>query len=241
MRIVSSVPEAPTRAPATMSTFSWRTNPVAAAARPVNAFRSEITTGISAPPIGRTNSTPKTAAAPIIAQITQPCSVPATIETASVRAPRATRALTTCWPGYVIGRPLRSSCSFANATSEPANEIAPMSPENATDTASSPSSPPPSVELRERDERRRTAADAVEQRHHLRHRGHLHAARADDAHGPADRHRRCRSRGSFESPSASVTTIAITIPAAPTRFPSRARRGEERNRSATMKHTIATR
>ena len=33
------------------------------------------------------------------------------------------------------------------------------------------------VEVRERDQRRRAAADAVEQRHHLRHRGHLHRAR----------------------------------------------------------------
>ncbi len=40
------------------------------------------------------------------------------------------------------------------------------------------------VELRERDERRRAAADAVEQRHHLRHRGHLHAARADRPERP---------------------------------------------------------
>ena len=92
IRIVSSVPEAPTSAPLTMSTFSWSTNPVAAAASPVNAFRSEITTGMSAPPIGSTNSTPNSAAAPISAQITQPCSVPATIETREREERRARRA-----------------------------------------------------------------------------------------------------------------------------------------------------
>ena len=54
--IVSSVPDAPTSMPLTISTFECRTNPVAAAARPVNAFSSEITTGMSAPPIGSTNS-----------------------------------------------------------------------------------------------------------------------------------------------------------------------------------------
>ena len=44
------------------------------------------------------------------------------------------------------------------------------------------------VELGERDQRRRAAADAVEQRDHLRHRGHLHAARRDRAEGAADDH-----------------------------------------------------
>ena len=43
------------------------------------------------------------------------------------------------------------------------------------------------AELHERDQRHRAAADAVEQRHHLRHRGHLHAARARDADRGADR------------------------------------------------------
>ena len=44
------------------------------------------------------------------------------------------------------------------------------------------------------------------------------------------------------SPSwASVTAIASAIPAAPSRFPWRARFGEERKRSARMKVTIVTR
>ena len=68
--IVSSVPEAPTSAPLTISTFESSSNPVGAAARPVNAFSSEITTGMSAPPIGSTNSTPKTSAPRISATST---------------------------------------------------------------------------------------------------------------------------------------------------------------------------
>ena len=60
---VSSVPEAPTSAPATMRTLLWRTKPVADAASPVKALSSEITTGMSAPPIGSTNMTPNTSAA----------------------------------------------------------------------------------------------------------------------------------------------------------------------------------
>src|SRR5438105_7955394 len=44
------------------------------------------------------------------------------------------------------------------------------------------------MQLGERDERRRAAADAVEQRHHLRHRGHLHPARRDGSEAAADQH-----------------------------------------------------
>jgi hypothetical protein len=44
------------------------------------------------------------------------------------------------------------------------------------------------VELRQRDQRDRAAADTVEQRHHLRHRSHLHRAGADDADDGPDRH-----------------------------------------------------
>ena len=65
--IVSSVPDAPTSMPLTIRTFECSTKPVAAAASPVNAFSSEITTGMSAPPIGSTNITPKSAATRIIA------------------------------------------------------------------------------------------------------------------------------------------------------------------------------
>ncbi len=52
------VPDAPTRAPLTISTSLLNTKPVIAAARPVNELSSEMITGMSAPPIGTTNSTP---------------------------------------------------------------------------------------------------------------------------------------------------------------------------------------
>ena len=139
--IVSSVPEAPTSIPLTMRTFECRTNPVAAAARPVKALRSEITTGMSAPPIGRTKTTPNSAAATIAAASSQKltlvmASAPSRIETAK------SSAFPTCCPGYVIGRPLIRSCSFPNATSEPAKEIDPTSAEKTVATPSStPTSP----------------------------------------------------------------------------------------------------
>jgi hypothetical protein len=56
---VSRLPDAPTSVPEMMSTLFERTKPVDAVARPVNAFRSEITTGMSAPPMAITICTPR--------------------------------------------------------------------------------------------------------------------------------------------------------------------------------------
>ena len=44
----------------------------------------------------------------------------------------------------------------------------------------------PRMKFQARDQRRRAAAQAVEQRHHLRHRSHLHRIRADRADDQAD-------------------------------------------------------
>ena len=57
--------------------------PAAAADRPVNAFSVEITTGMSAPPIGSTASTPSAPAATRISQNSACDSEPAAITTAS--------------------------------------------------------------------------------------------------------------------------------------------------------------
>ena len=61
--IVRIEPEAPTSMPATISAELSSAIPAAAADSPVKAFSSEITTGMSAPPIGSTNMFPSTAAA----------------------------------------------------------------------------------------------------------------------------------------------------------------------------------
>ena len=55
---------------------------------------------------------------------------PLTSATPEPAATSKTTPFTNCWPGYVIGRPPISSCSFANATIEPENEIAPISAES---------------------------------------------------------------------------------------------------------------
>ena len=125
-----------------MRTFECRTKPVAAAARPVNAFSREITTGMSAPPIGSTNRIPNSPAAPTIATRIQKRT--STIAQApSPIAPARRAAFPNFCAGYVIGRPDTSSCSFANATIEPANEIDPMIAETTVEIPrSTPTFPP---------------------------------------------------------------------------------------------------
>ena len=54
--LVRIEPDAPTSMPATISAVLSSAMPAAAALRPVNAFSVEITTGMSAPPIGSTAS-----------------------------------------------------------------------------------------------------------------------------------------------------------------------------------------
>ena len=66
--LVRIEPEAPTSMPATISAVLSSAMPAAAADSPVNAFRVEITTGMSAPPIGTTASTPS---APADSRISQ--------------------------------------------------------------------------------------------------------------------------------------------------------------------------
>ncbi len=57
---VRMIPEAPTSEPAIISMLLLSTNPVAAAASPEYELRREITTGMSAPPIGIVARTPST-------------------------------------------------------------------------------------------------------------------------------------------------------------------------------------
>src|SRR3990172_8014877 len=57
----SMMPDAPTKEPLIIRTLLPRTKPVVIPAIPEYEFRSEITTGISAPPIGRTRRMPRTA------------------------------------------------------------------------------------------------------------------------------------------------------------------------------------
>ena len=86
IRLVRIEPEAPTSVPPTISATLSSAMPAAAAESPVNAFSSEITTGMSAPPIGSTNMLPSTAAATRIRTNRPSDSEPAAIATAEPTA-----------------------------------------------------------------------------------------------------------------------------------------------------------
>ena len=61
-------PDAPTNDPATIRTEFPIMNPVKAAAIPESELSNETTTGMSAPPIGRTKAIPRNAESPMMPQ-----------------------------------------------------------------------------------------------------------------------------------------------------------------------------
>ena len=100
--------------------------PVAAAESPVKAFRSEITTGMSAPPIGNTTALPSSAAeSSSTRKSASECSPPA-IATPQPTAISSSSRFTYCWEEpSVIGLPGMISWSFPNAMFEPQKETEP--------------------------------------------------------------------------------------------------------------------
>ena len=228
--------------PATISTVESSTKPVADAASPVNAFRSEITTGMSAPPIGSTNITPNTSASTISATIAHCSSSPATIAIPSAAAPPRTRTFTTFWPGKTIGRPLTSSCSLAKATSEPANEIEPISAESTIERASSQTSTPSSSWNSASATSAAAPPPTPLNRATICGIAVIFTLRAPTSPTTLPIAAATTISAQFEIPStSSVVAIATSIPTPPSQFPRRACFGDERKRSARTKQTIATR
>ena len=110
IKLVRIVPEAPTIIPATIITVFPNATPVAAAERPVNAFNSEITTGMSAPPIGNTTVFPRTPATTRIPKMNNACEcVPAASTTARGERDQKQQPVDDACPGSLIGRPGRIS------------------------------------------------------------------------------------------------------------------------------------
>ena len=124
--LVRIAPEAPTRAPAMISTSLPSTNPAIATAVPVNEFRSEITTGMSAPPIGRTMVTPKMSAAARMISITGTLRLPAHRKMAPRTVIAASAAVTIRPAGIMIGLPAIRPWSLPAAMSDPVNVMLPM-------------------------------------------------------------------------------------------------------------------
>ena len=97
-------PEAPSNAPATIRSLLPRTKPIAAAESPAYEFSSEMTVGMSAPPIGMIIITPNASGMPMMKgkrKVLSGCRTSITaIPTAIASNPRFTKF----WPLYVIGR-----------------------------------------------------------------------------------------------------------------------------------------
>ena len=135
MSLVRIPPEAPTRAPEMIRTGLTSTKPAIATAVPVNALRSEITTGMSAPPIGRTIVTPKTQAEAMIRARTRTETVPSIARLPLAPRTRTTVATTATIartivrmrePGKMIGLPLIRPWSLPEAIRDPVNVTEPI-------------------------------------------------------------------------------------------------------------------
>ncbi len=136
--LVRMLPEAPTSAPAVMSATLPMTKPAMATAVPVKAFSSEMTTGISAPPIGSTMVTPKPRAARVRTIKTGTFPDPVMSQMAPPTMRTASTALTTRAPRKTIGALFTQPCSFPAAMSEPEKVTAPMRTSSAVATATVP-------------------------------------------------------------------------------------------------------
>ncbi len=143
IRFVRIEPDAPTSIPPTIRAVLSSAMPAAAAERPVKAFSIEMTTGMSAPPIGSTTMFPRRAAETRIAMKSASDSSPAAIATAQPTATSRSSAFRIVCPGSMIGRPGMISWSFPNAMFEPQNETEPMIAEKRTGIISSSGMSPP--------------------------------------------------------------------------------------------------
>ena len=234
-------PDAPTSMPPTISAVLSSARPAAAADSPVKAFSVEITTGMSAPPIGSTASTPSAPAASSISQNSNSDSVPAAMTTASATAATASAPLTACG---MRKRPLERLLQLQERDvrapeRDRADDRGEQDRDQLLELGVAAHLERLAV-LDHADQRHRAAADAVEQRHHLRHRGHLHVACRRDPDRRADRDPTAISGQSPIRRRAASRRPRSPCPTAATRFPRTAVRGPRAGRSPTMKSAKAT-
>ena len=141
IKLVRIEPDAPTIMPATIIAVLFNARPAAAADKPVIALSSEITTGMSAPPMGNTTirpSAPAAASRPIIHHSDTPpvsgCAPRPITIAAAIAAISSSRLIGCCALPKPIGDPEMISCSLPNAMIEPQNEIDPMIAANSDAT-----------------------------------------------------------------------------------------------------------
>jgi hypothetical protein len=128
MSRVKNEPAAPTSVPAMIMDMLCMAKPVTAAARPVQELSTEITTGMSAPPMGSTCRTPSKA--PHSQKIIQAttviwigghrCTLPA-----AARMPKTNSTLIVSGSGQRKGFSLINPCNFPKATRLPVKLTAP--------------------------------------------------------------------------------------------------------------------
>ena len=118
--IESKKPEVPSSAPAMMSTLLLSAKPVADAARPAYELSSEMTTGMSAPPMGSTASDAEheARAAHRVEELALGWD-PARRTPASPASRRTSRCSMKFWPLKVIGAPVMKPCSLPKAIKLP--------------------------------------------------------------------------------------------------------------------------
>src|SRR6516162_862360 len=99
--------------------------PMPAAAQPEYELSMEITTGMSAPPIGMMMSTPKAKAASARSQ--KPAWLPARTSQMINKTIASASAMLMAWrAGRMIGAPLMRPDNLRNAITEPVNVMAPI-------------------------------------------------------------------------------------------------------------------
>ena len=129
------MPEAPTSVPEMIRARLSSANPVEAAARPVNEFRSEITTGMSAPPIGITMNTPN-ASEPTRYTASRPGPPPSSVMAPDTRIAITIAALTKRVQAPAIAFSEITPCSLPHAIALPLNDTEPIStPSSSTSEA----------------------------------------------------------------------------------------------------------
>ncbi|GAB3888477.1 hypothetical protein GCM10029964_056190 [Kibdelosporangium lantanae] len=117
-----------------------------ATAVPVNALSSEMTTGMSAPPMGSTMVTPNASAARISRSSAVRLAGSITSQVMPVAKTSPSRTLTGRAPGNTMGRLGIRPCSLPAATSDPANVTTPIRMSSAAGTLlRAPSSVVPAV------------------------------------------------------------------------------------------------
>lgn len=144
MRLVRMEPDAPTIMPATIIAVLLSAKPAAAADKPVKAFSREMTTGMSAPPMGNTTNRPMIPASTSTTTMSQSgLPVPACRPMyAAVAIAPSSRTTLDVWKTLAERTRAFStffgidSCSLRYATSEPQNDTEPMIAANSDPTTS---------------------------------------------------------------------------------------------------------